>query len=163
MNKVMLTGRLVRDPELRRTNSDIPVVQFTLAVNRQFAGRDGERQADFINCVIWRQQAETFAKYLRKGSFISVEGQIQTRTYDDPSGAKKYITEVIVERFEFLETKGSGQGQQRDLGYNDVNAYDIPNNQPNNNSFGLSNEEEFEDPFKNIKNSMGVSNNDLPF
>ena len=162
MNKVMLTGRLVRDPELKRTNSDIPVVQFTLAVNRQFANREGERQADFINCVIWRQQAETFAKYLHKGSFISVEGQIQTRTYDEPTGAKRYITEVIVDRFEFLETKGTGQAQPRDLGYNDVNAYDIPSNQQNN-SFGLGNEDDFEDPFKNIKNSMGVSNNDLPF
>ena len=161
MNKVLLTGRLVRDPELKRTNSDIAVVQFTLAVSRQFVGRDGERQADFINCVIWRQQAETFAKYLHKGSFISVEGQIQTRTYDDPSGAKRYITEVIVDRFEFLESKGSSQSQPRNLGYNDVNSYDIPTNQ--NDSFGLSNEEDFEDPFKNINNSMGVSNNDLPF
>ena len=103
-----------------------------------------------------------FCKYLHKGSFISVEGQIQTRTYDEPSGAKRYITEVIVDRFEFLETKGTGQAQPKDLGYNDVNAYDIPSNQQNN-SFGLGNEDDFEDPFKNIKNSMGVSNNDLPF
>ena len=160
MNKVMLTGRLVKDPELRRTNTDIPVVQFTLAVNRQFANREGERQADFINCVIWRQQAETFAKYLRKGSFIAVEGQIQTRSYDDPSGAKRYITEVVTDRFEFLETKGTSQN--REGGYSDINSYNIPD-VPQNNSFGLSNEEEFEDPFKNIKNSLGVSNNDLPF
>jgi len=161
MNKVMLTGRLVKDPELRRTNTDIPVVQFTLAVNRQFANREGERQADFINCVIWRQQAETFAKYLRKGSFIAVEGQIQTRSYDDPSGAKRYITEVVTDRFEFLETKGTSQN--REVGYSDINSYNIPDVPQNNNSFGLSNEEEFEDPFKNIKNSLGVSNNDLPF
>ena len=160
MNKVMLTGRLVKDPELRRTNTDIPVVQFTLAVNRQFANREGERQADFINCVIWRQQAETFAKYLRKGSLIAVEGQIQTRSYDDPSGAKRYITEVVTDRFEFLETKGTSQN--REGGYSDINSYNIPDVSQNN-SFGLSNEEEFEDPFKNIKNSLGVSNNDLPF
>lgn len=160
MNKVMLTGRLVKDPELRRTNTDIPVVQFTLAVNRSYTSRDGERQADFISCVIWRAQAENFAKYLRKGSLIAIEGQLQTRTYDDQTGAKKYVTEVITERFEFLETKS-----QRDngLGSNDVNSYDIP--QQNKSSYDLPNsvEDDFEDPFKSIKNSTGVSNNDLPF
>lgn len=162
MNRVILTGRLVKDPELRRTNTDIPVVQFTLAVNRQFTNRDGERQADFISCVIWRQQAETFAKFLRKGSLIAVEGQIQTRTYDEPSGAKRYITEVIVDRFEFLESKG--QSQNREGGYNDVNNYNIPDVPNTNNNQSLSNnDEEFEDPFKNIKSSLGVSNNDLPF
>ena len=162
MNKVMLTGRLVKDPELRRTNTDIPVVQFTLAVNRPYTSREGERQADFISCVIWRAQAENFAKYLRKGSLIGIEGQIQTRTYDDPSGAKRYITEVITERFEFLESKS----QNRDggsLGYNDVNAYDIP--QQSKQGYDLPNNDvdDFEDPFKSIKNSTGVSNNDLPF
>ena len=160
MNKVMITGRLVKDPELRRTNTDIPVVQFTLAVNRSYQSREGERQADFISCVIWRAQAENFAKYLRKGSLIAIEGQLQTRTYDDQTGAKKYVTEVITERFEFLETKS-----QRDngLGYNDVNSYDIP--QQNKSSYDLPNsvEDDFEDPFKSIKNSTGVSNNDLPF
>lgn len=161
MNKVMLTGRLVRDPELRRTNTDIPVVQFTLAVNRSYQSRDGERQADFISCVIWRSQAENFAKYLRKGSLIAIEGQIQTRSYDDQSGTKRYITEVITERFEFLESKGSRDGGS--LGYNDVNQYDIPQQNKQSYDFPSNDEDDFEDPFKSIKNSTGVSNNDLPF
>lgn len=161
MNRVMLTGRLVKDPELRRTNTDIPVVQFTLAVNRSYASRNGERQADFINCVIWRQQAENFAKYLHKGSLIGVEGQIQSRSYEEQSGAKRYVTEVLVERFEFLETKGQQNRNSSLDGYNDVNSYDIP--EPTNNSFDFSGDDDFEDPFKSIKSSAGVSNNDLPF
>ena len=161
MNRVMLTGRLVKDPELRRTNTDIPVVQFTLAVNRSYASRNGERQADFINCVIWRQQAENFAKYLHKGSLIGIEGQIQTRTYEEPSGAKRYITEVLAERFEFLETKGQQNRSSSLDGYNDINSYDIP--EQTNSSFDFSSDDDFEDPFKSIKSSAGVSNNDLPF
>ena len=161
MNRVMLTGRLVKDPELKRTNTDIPVVQFTLAVNRSYASRNGERQADFINCVIWRQQAENFAKYLHKGSLIGIEGQIQTRTYEEPSGAKRYITEVLAERFEFLETKGQQNRSSSLDGYNDINSYDIP--EQTNSSFDFSSDDDFEDPFKSIKSSAGVSNNDLPF
>lgn len=161
MNKVMLTGRLVKDPELRRTNTDIPVVQFTLAVNRSYQSREGERQADFISCVIWRSQAENFAKYLHKGSLIAIEGQIQTRTYEDQTGAKRYVTEVLTERFEFLETK-SQQSRDNSLGYHDVNNYDIPQS---NRSYDLpsNDEDDFDDPFKSIKNSTGVTNNDLPF
>lgn len=151
MNKVILIGRLTKDPELRRTNTDVPVVQFTLAVNRQYTNREGEREADFISCVIWRQQAENFAKYLHKGSLIGVEGQLQTRSYDDvQTGTKRYITEVIVERFEFLEPK---QNNNQAAHYNDVNAYNVPQ----------QNNDDFEDPFKNIRPSTGINNNDLPF
>ena len=164
MNKVILTGRITKDPELKRTNTDIPVCQFTLAVNRPYTSQDGEKQADFINCVFWRTQAENFAKYLHKGSFIAIEGQIQTRSYEDQSGAKKFITEVIVERFEFLETKSQNNGS-----YGDVNSYNIPpekkqeQKKPESNPF-----DDFQDPFKNVrptteKNPFNIKDEDLPF
>ena len=168
MNKVILTGRLVKDPELRRTNTDIAVVQFVIAVNRRFVGQDGQRQADFINCVAWRQQAENLAKFMRKGSLIGVEGQIQTRTYDDPNGQRHYVTEVICDNIEFLETKGA----RGDSGFNDINSYDIPrerNQAPKNaDPFAdLQNDSDaFDDsdnPFANLKTSSGVSEDDLPF
>ena len=169
MNRVILVGRLVKDPELRRTNTDIPVVQFSLAVNRNFAGRDGQRQADFISCVAWRNQAENLAKYMRKGSLIGVEGQIQTRTYDEPSGQRRYITEVICDNISFLETKGSREGS----GYSDINSYDIPSerrqNEQNVDPFkNIQNDSTFqdvsdEDPFAGIKSSNGISDDDLPF
>lgn len=168
MNKVVLTGRLVKDPELRRTNTDIAVVQFTIAVNRRFVGQDGQRQADFINCVAWRQQAENLAKYMRKGSLIGVEGQIQTRTYDDPNGQRRYITEVICDNIEFLETKGArGEG-----GFSDINSYNIPperNQAPKNADIfaDMQNDsdafDDSDDPFANLKNSSGASDDDLPF
>ena len=88
MNKVVLIGRLTRDPELRYTQSNIPAASFTLAVNRPFQNQNGERDADFINIVIWRKQAETAKKYLAKGSLIAVEGRIQTRNYDGQDGKK---------------------------------------------------------------------------
>ena len=106
MNKVVLIGRLTRDPELRYTQSNIPAASFTLAVNRNFQNQNGEREADFINIVMWRKQAETAKKYLAKGSLIAVEGRIQTRNYDGADGKKVYVTEVVADNFEFLESKG---------------------------------------------------------
>ena len=106
MNKVFLIGRLTRDPELRYTSSNIPSATFSLAVNRNFTNQNGVREADFINIVVWRKQAETVKKYLTKGSLISVEGRIQTRNYDGADGKKVYVTEVVADNFEFLESKG---------------------------------------------------------
>ena len=105
MNKVILTGRLTKDPELKKTNSGLSYVQFNLAVNRNYVSKSGERQADFINCVVWRVQADNLAKYIKKGGLIGVEGEIQTRTYDDQNGIRKYITEVVCNSIEFLEPK----------------------------------------------------------
>ena len=167
MNKVILVGRLVKDPELRRTNTDIPVVQFALAVNRTFTGQSGERQADFINCVVWRNQAENLAKYMHKGSQIGVEGRLQVRNYEDAVGVKRYVTEVICDQIHFLESKGS-----RDSGFNDINSYDIPSqptrstNDPFANLGGfndINKSIDVEDPFANLKTSSGVSDDDLPF
>lgn len=105
MNKVILIGRITKDPELRKTPTDVSVVQFTLAVDRNYQGQNGERQADFINCVAWRGQAENLARYIRKGSRLAVEGSIQTRQYDDQSGIRRYVTEVICSNVTFIESK----------------------------------------------------------
>ena len=105
MNKVILIGRLTKDPELKKTNSGLSYVQFNLAVNRNYTNKSGEKQADFINCVAWRTQADNLVKYIKKGGLIGIEGEIQTRTYDDKNGTKKYITEVLCNLIEFLEPK----------------------------------------------------------
>lgn len=105
MNKVILIGRLTRNPELRYTGSNTPVATFSLAVNRPFTNQNGEREADFINCVVWRKLAETAKNYLSKGSQVAVEGRIQTRKYQNDKGENKYITEILVENVEFLESK----------------------------------------------------------
>ena len=109
MNKVILIGRLTADPELNRTNTDIPVVRFTLAVNRNYQSNSGERQADFITCIAWRAQAENLARYIKKGGLVAVDGSIQTRSYDDNQGLKRFITEIIADNVYFLESKGQGE------------------------------------------------------
>ena len=125
MNKVVLIGRLTRDPELRYTSSNIPSATFSLAVNRPFQSQNGTREADFINIVMWRKTAETAKKYLTKGSLIAVEGRIQTRNYDGADGKKVYVTEVVADNFEFLESKG--QRASMDTGYtSDIEYREAP-------------------------------------
>ena len=104
INNVVLVGRLTRDPELKQTSSGISFVNFTIAVNRTYVDQSGERQADFINCVVWRAQAENLARYMRQGSLIGVEGRIQTRSYETEEGMR-YITEVLANSITFLESK----------------------------------------------------------
>lgn len=106
MNKVVLIGRLTKDPDLRYTSSNIPAATFTIAVNRPFQNQSGVREADFINIVVWRKQAENVKKYITKGSLVAVEGRIQTRNYDDKDGKKVYVTEVVADNVQFLESKG---------------------------------------------------------
>ncbi len=105
MNRVILVGRITKDPEIKSTQSNIAVVTFTLAVNRQFADQSGEKQADFIQCVVWRKQAENLARFVRKGALLGVEGRIQTRTYEGDNGTR-YVTEVVCDSVQFLESKG---------------------------------------------------------
>ena len=105
INRAVLVGRLTKDPELRRTQNDIPVTQFTLAVNRPFSNQQGENEADFIAVVAWRKTAEVVTKYVAKGSLVGVDGRIQTRTYDDQDGNRKYITEIVADSVQFLEPK----------------------------------------------------------
>ena len=103
LNKVVLIGRLTRDPELRYTSSGIPVARFTLAVNRNYANQQGEREADFIPIVVWRGQAETSARYLNKGRLVAVAGRIQTGSYETPDGQRRYTTEVVADEVRFLD------------------------------------------------------------
>lgn len=105
INKVILVGRITKDPELKSTQSNINFVNFTLAVNRQFTDQSGERQADFIQCNVWRRQAENLARFIKKGALLGVEGRIQTRTYE-VDGNTRYITEVVCDSVQFLENKG---------------------------------------------------------
>ncbi|GAE32420.1 single-stranded DNA-binding protein [Halalkalibacter hemicellulosilyticus] len=111
LNRVVLVGRLTRDPELRYTPNGVAVANFTLAVNRTFTNQQGERDADFINCVVWQKIAENVANYLKKGSLAGVDGRIQTRSYDNNEGRKVFVTEVVAESVQFLETRRSEGGQ----------------------------------------------------
>ena len=105
MNRVCLNGRLTKDIELRHTQNNVAVAQFTLVVQRKFKNQNGDYESDFINCVAYKQTAEILSKYTGKGDLIGIEGRIQTRSYDDKNGKKVYVTEVIVENVEFLATK----------------------------------------------------------
>ncbi|WP_423363282.1 single-stranded DNA-binding protein [Mycoplasma sp. P36-A1] len=107
MNRTVLSGRITRDLELKKTQSGRSFINFTIAVNRTFTNQSGEREADFISCIAWGKPAETMATYLAKGSLIGVDGRIQTRNYDDANGRRVYITEVVVENFEFLESRAA--------------------------------------------------------
>jgi len=103
LNQVALIGNLTRDPELRYTPDGTPVASFTIAVNRPFINREGEREADFIPIVVWRKRAETCSEYLMKGSQVAVEGRLQVRSYEDKNGVRKWVTEVVARRVEFLQ------------------------------------------------------------
>ncbi|ENK2445750.1 single-stranded DNA-binding protein [Listeria monocytogenes] len=105
MNRVVLVGRLTKDPELRYTPAGTAVATFTLAVNRTFTNQQGEREADFIQCVVWRKPAENVANFLKKGSLAGVDGRIQTRNYEDNDGKRIFVTEVAAESVQFLEPK----------------------------------------------------------
>jgi single-strand DNA-binding protein len=105
MNKVVLIGRLTKDPELRYTQSNIANTTFSIAVDRQYTTQEGKKETDYINIVVWRKQAENVKKYCLKGHLVAVSGSIQTRTYDDKDGKKVYVTEVIADNVQFLESK----------------------------------------------------------
>src|SRR6476660_8601372 len=110
MNRVVLVGRLTKDPDLRYTPNGVPVATFTLAVNRPFSSQSGEREADFINCVVWRKPAENVANFLKKGSLAGVDGRVQTRSYDNNEGKRVFVTEVVAESVQFLEPRNSQGG-----------------------------------------------------
>ena len=117
INRVVFVGRLTKDPVLKYTPSGAAVATFTLAVNRTFANQQGEREADFINCVVWRKTAENTVNFVSKGSLIGVEGRLQTRHYDDNNGKRVYVTEVIAESVTFLEPKKEKNQQQTSNNY----------------------------------------------
>ena len=125
INSVVLVGRMARDAELRYTPSNQAVATFTLAVNRNFKNQNGEREADFINCVIWRQQAENLVNWVKKGTLIGIPGRIQTRNYENQQGQRVYVTEIVVDNFMLLESR-----QQRDNQLNtttDGGSNELPN------------------------------------
>ena len=125
MNKAILVGRLTKDPELKTTASGVSVASFTIAVNRRFKNQDGGSDADFINCVAWRQQAEFICKYFGKGNMIGTVGSIQTRNYDNKDGQKVYVTEVAVEEVHFVEGKAAAHNNNSDM----PTVPDVSNNQ----------------------------------
>lgn len=167
INRAVLTGRITRDPELRYTQNGTAVVQFTLAVDRQFRNQDGEREADFINCVIWRKSAENFANFTHKGSKIGADGRIQTRSYENQQGNRVYVTEVIVDSFALLDSlQGSQQGSTPQ---NQSNSYQngFNNNQgnyaqqQNNGSQGYQNQNNGYS--NNDGQNINIADDQLPF
>ncbi len=153
MNKASLIGRLTRDPELRTTSTGRNVCQFSIAVNRTFTNASGEREADFINCVVWDKQAENLVKYQKKGNQVAVDGRIQTRNYDDKDGKKVYVTEVLVNSVSFLDAKGSGNS-----GNDFNNLPEPPMEEVNTETVSVE-----KDPFEAFGDSVEISDNDLPF
>jgi len=149
LNRVILIGRLTKDPELRYTPAGVAVTQFTLACDRPFTNNQGEREADFIPIVTWRQLAETCANYLRKGRLTAVEGRLQVRSYDNNEGRRVYVTEVIADNVRFLESNrnddsgsyGGRENAARDYSRNDSR----------------------QDPFANDGSPIDLSDDDLPF
>lgn len=173
INNVVLVGRMTRDAELKYTPSNFAVATFTLAVNRPFKNEAGEREADFINCVIWRQQAENLANWAKKGALIGVIGSIQTRHYDNQQGQRVNVTEVIANNFQLLESRNNQSGQQHQgnsfQNGNNSNGgnFQSGNNQGGNQSpfgnqstpdFSRSNQQSF---FQG--NTTNISEDDLPF
>ena len=152
MNKVILIGRLARDPEMRTTGSGTNVTRFTLAVSRPFQDQNGERGADFINCVAWRRQAENIAKYCVKGSQVAVEGRIQTGSYDAQDGTKRYTTDIVCDNCTFLGSKNS------DNNYNANANNNFSESEPSMPTSDIS-----EDPFKDFGEEIALSDDDLPF
>ncbi|MDN4618462.1 single-stranded DNA-binding protein [Paenibacillus sp. PsM32] len=167
LNRVILIGRLTKDPELRYTPAGVAVTQFTLAVDRPFTSQGGEREADFIPVVTWRQLAETCANYLRKGRLTAVEGRIQVRNYENNEGKRVYVTEVIADNVRFLESNrdgGGSGGSSREESSNNSNNSGGGNNRSNYNSNnGNNNSRDNQDPFSDDGKPIDISDDDLPF
>ena len=161
MNKVFLIGRLTRDPELRYTGNNTAVATFSLAVNRNFSNQQGEREADFINIVVWRKQAENVKNYLSQGSQVAIDGRIQTRSYDDNNGQKRYVTEVVADNVEFLGSKSSQSNSGNTNNFANNNAEPTPYD------FGDMPEQKGTDvdsnPFADFGSSIEISDDELPF
>lgn len=157
LNRVILTGRLAKDPILRYTPNGKAVAVFTLAVNRTFTNQQGNREADFINCVAWRNQAENVANFLKKGSLVGVDGRLQTRSYDNQEGQRVFVTEVQAERVQFLETKSNGAGSGGGQNVPDS----LGREQSDFNQRSSFNDNDV--PFANNGKSIDISDDDLPF
>ena len=160
MNKVLLVGRLTKDPEIRTLTSGGNVANFSIAVNRNFRNKEGNIEADFINIVVFGRQVDNIARYVFKGNLVGIEGRMQTRTYDAQDGNKRYVTEVVADNVEFLSSKNSNNNVSEP-----VNAYvdttssvytDAPSREE---GIDVSSE----DPFKDFGSEVALSDDDLPF
>ncbi|MFG5464394.1 single-stranded DNA-binding protein [Enterococcus faecalis] len=151
INNVTLVGRLTKDPDLRYTQSGAAVGQFTLAVNRNFTNQNGDREADFINCVIWRKAAESLANYARKGTLLGLTGRIQTRNYENQQGQRVYVTEVVCENFQLLESKEINE-QRREETTGEATFDKQPTSMP-----------DPLDPFASGVSPVTISDDELPF
>ena len=145
INNITLAGRLTKDSDLRYTSDGTATATFSLAVNRPFKSASGEREADFINCVIWRKNAENFANFTRKGSLVGITGRIQTRNYENKEGQRVYVTEVVAENFALLESKKDGASNGQTGQSNNRSSH-----QPN-------------DPFNSHSEPYSINSDDLPF
>ncbi|MEK3732830.1 MULTISPECIES: single-stranded DNA-binding protein [Paenibacillus] len=159
LNRVILIGRLTRDPELRYTPSGVAVTQFTLAVDRPFTAQGGEREADFIPIVTWRQLAETCANYLRKGRLTAVEGRIQVRNYENNEGKRVYVTEVIADNVRFLESNRDNNGGAAPREESPFGGGSGGGNRGNSSGYSRNNQ----DPFSDEGKPIDISDDDLPF
>lgn len=148
LNRTILVGRMTKDPEMRVTPSGVTVTTFTLAVNRTFKNSNGETEADFINIVTFRKTAENVNVYCSKGSLVGVDGRIQSRSYDNQEGRRVYVTEVVADNVQFLETKGKNENAQQQAPQQN-NAATPPQNKNN--------------PFANATGPIDISDDDLPF
>lgn len=156
INRVVLVGRLTKDPEFRTTQSGVDVATFTLAVNRTFTNAQGEREADFINIVVFRQQAHNVNNYLSKGKLAGVDGRIQSRSYENQEGRRIFVTEVVADSVQFLEPKNSNGSQQNDYYQQQTRAQQGQNRQQSNEPVG-------DNPFANANGPIDISDDDLPF
>ena len=150
MNKVCLVGRLTAKPELRYTNSNVAYTRFTVAVNRTFTNNQGQREADFINVIVWRKAAENVANYLDKGSQVSIDGRIQTGSFTDKDGNKRYTTDVVADNVQFLDSK-----KQNNVPANEPTPYDYEQAAPSNDV------DIDEDPFADFGDNVSIDDNFL--
>lgn len=168
LNRVVLTGRLTKDAELRYTTSGTAVASFNLAVTRQYRDQNGERQADFIRCIIWRKSAENFTSFTHKGSLVGIEGRLSTRNYENNQGQRVFVTEVVVDSFALLESKREQQGNsanQYDSGH--LSANQAPYNAPNQSTGDANSQPPYQGNQNNNQTQVDQDGNididDLPF
>ncbi|HDG1182609.1 TPA: single-stranded DNA-binding protein [Staphylococcus aureus] len=155
LNRTILVGRLTRDPELRTTQSGVNVASFTLAVNRTFTNAQGEREADFVNCVVFRRQADNVNNYLSKGSLAGVDGRLQSRNYENQEGRRVFVTEVVCDSVQFLEPKNTNDSQQ--------DLYQQQVQQTRGQSQYSNNKPVKDNPFANANDPIEIDDDDLPF
>ena len=151
MNKALLVGRLTKDPELRTTPGGLAVTRFTIAVSEPFTNKNGERETNFISCSAFGRQADNISKYCHKGSMVSAEGRIRTGSYDAQDGTKRYTTEVVCDRVNFLTPKGDGNNEF------------VPNESGMPVDEMAETADLSEDPFKSFGEEITLSSDDLPF